>query len=230
MPMKLRGLGNGSARYAKVRYFSYSSGGTMTSSTGTAGAPFFTKSFSFWALTFRCRRYCFSPSRSASGETYPAISSFSEGFSDKRRGQGVDLLEAIWRDRGESGLELHVLHPLAAAERCPPSSANGEVAALVDEIPDDLEDDAPDTELRIIEAPGHGNVEVNLPIPVFEQGHRQLDGKARRRGAVHLLPEGELVDENLVLRVELPLVDEVLQIEGQLALFDDIPDVLSGVR
>ena len=70
---------------------------------------------------------------------------------------------------------------------------------------------------------------MDLPVPVLQERHREPHRELRRIGAVHRIAEGELVEEDPVLRVELPFLDMVLEAQGELPFLDSVPRVPSGV-
>src|SRR5512134_994056 len=141
---------------------------------------------------------------------------FQLPFRRRRNGRGARV-------------ELDVRKLLAAAPEYRPQECEGGGGGFDQQVPDDLPDDPPYAELRVVGLPGDGKVEVDLPFPVLEKRDGQPDRELRRVGAVHRLAERELVEEDLVLRVELLLLDVVLQAQRQLPLLNAVSCVPAGI-
>ena len=101
---------------------------------------------------------------------------------------------------------------------------------LDEKVFQDLEDNPPDVELRIVYTSRYRDVEMDFPPVVFQQRESQLDREARRLVAFHLVSERELIDPDLVLRYEFLVFDVVGQIEKELSLFQDVSQIGFGVR
>ena len=72
--------------------------------------------------------------------------------------------------------------------------------------------------LRIVGLAGQRDVEIDLSVAVLQQRHGELDRQVGGVGAVVAGPEGEVVDQELVLGLELLLVDVVVEPHRELAL------------
>jgi hypothetical protein len=50
---------------------------------------------------------------------------------------------------------------------------------------------------------------MDLTFSVFQQGDGKLYGQFGCLGTFHFISKGELIEEDTILRIEFPLVDEV---------------------
>ena len=66
--------------------------------------------------------------------------------------------------------------------------------------------------------------------PVLEQRHRQHHRQLGGSGAIHLVAEGQLVEEEVILGRQLAVLYLVFHVEGELALLDTIARILGGIR
>ncbi len=67
-------------------------------------------------------------------------------------------------------------------------------------------------EFRIVERALYRQIEVDDALAVLEQGNRKKDGQLGRGRAVDMLAERELIEDELVRRGELAVVDLVVRI------------------
>src|SRR5206468_3222889 len=81
------------------------------------------------------------------------------------------------------------------------------------QIDDDLHDDAPDRELRIVERTLDRKVEIDHAVAILEQRNRQQHWQLRRIRAVDVLAERELVEHQLVRCGELAILDLIVHFE-----------------
>ena len=87
-----------------------------------------------------------------------------------------------------------------------------------EEIADHLKDDLEDAELGIIQAPRYRDIQVDFSFSVFQKGNGKFHGELRRLRAFNLLPQGELIEKDFVLRLQVFLDDQILEIHRQLRL------------
>src|SRR5690606_24123108 len=93
---------------------------------------------------------------------------------------------------------------------------------LGQQIEEDLDDEAADGKLRIVERAADRQVQINLAARILQQRNGQGDRQGQGVRALHLLPQRQLVEEDVVLGAQLALLDEVVQVHRELALLDRI--------
>ena len=128
----------------------------------------------------------------------------------RRAGQAVELAEFIRAAAGEQ--------------------REGRSQRLDEQVADDLQHDGEDAELRVVDRAADGQVDVDVAVAIGQQGqgqaHRQLGGV----GAGHRTAQGELVEHDLVARLQLAAgVDAVGGVDAELAALDGEARVLAGV-
>ncbi len=116
-------------------------------------------------------------------------------------------------------IELDVAQFLAAAEKGAQQGKRRR-CDFREDVDDDLDDDAPDAELRVVDAARQGDVQVDLPIAVPQKRDGKAHGKLGGLGAFHAVAKGELIDDDLVFRIEFHVGDQVLEVEGEGSLLD----------
>src|SRR6187402_1113221 len=72
-------------------------------------------------------------------------------------------------------------------------------------------------------------MDVYPSLAILEQRHGELDRKMADARPFHAVAERELVDEDVVVRVQLALVERVVHIDVEPAAGDRITRVLAGV-
>ena len=144
-------------------------------------------------------------------------------------GDGSHLLHAGVREGRAAVIELGVAQLFPAPEDGA-EEREGRCSRLADQVDDDPQDNPPHAELGVVEAPAHGDIQLDLAIPVFQQGDGEPDGQLGGLGAIDLLAERKLVDEDVVPCIELALGDRIAQIEGELALGDGVARIGPRVR
>src|ERR1039458_5733497 len=121
-------------------------------------------------------------------------------------------------------LELHKAEFLPAAHQGA-QQREGRRSRLDNNIEDHLEDERGDGELGIVGLAAQRDVEIDLSLAVFEQGDGELDRQVGGVGAVIAGTESEMIDQELVLRLELLLVDVVVQPHRELAFVQGMAGV-----
>ena len=125
-------------------------------------------------------------------------------------------------------IEFQRRHFLAAAEQ---RAEQGERLrdGFREGVDDYLDDNAADGELGIVERSGNRQIEIDHAVPVLQQRHREPYRQRGGIGAVDLVTESELVEDQPVLRAELAVFDLVGNFKGQLALVDAISRIPARV-
>ena len=111
------------------------------------------------------------------------------------------------------------------AEQCA-KRAEWRSHGLGQDIAEHLPDDAADAELRVVERAFDRQIQVDLAAPVGQQREREPDWQLGRLRAVDRLSERQLVEIQVVDRLELAVFDEVRDIHRQLAFLDAVAGVL----
>ncbi|OIQ76312.1 hypothetical protein GALL_420090 [mine drainage metagenome] len=133
-------------------------------------------------------------------------------------------------ERSAASGETHVLRRLfcaAAEERA--QSAEGRGDDLGQHIDDGLPDDVAVAELRVVQIAAHRQVEVDHPVAVFQHGDRQVERQVDRVGAVHMRPEFQAGDGELVVSPHLRLADLVFQLGVEPARLDGATGELARI-
>ncbi len=121
--------------------------------------------------------------------------------------------------------ELRVLG--AFEERAEQSERRGH--DLDQYVLDDLPDDRPDPELRIVQRAVDRDVEIDHAVDVLEQRGRELDRQRHGLLARGRLAPFELIDADVMLGFELAILDQVLEVRRERALGDVVPGEASGI-
>ena len=111
-----------------------------------------------------------------------------------------------------------------------PNSANGAVTAFSRILTKIFQMIGPKLEFRIVERAGHRKIQIDDAISILEQCHPELDRQRHRVLTRRLLAEFQLIDDDVVLRIELAAFDLVVQFGRELALGDVVSGEFSGVR
>jgi len=142
--------------------------------------------------------------------------------------QRAELVALRLLEARAPGRELDEIHLLAATkqmrERCEGCSGH-----LLERIHEYLPDDCADMEFGIIEAACDRQIEIDHAVAVLEESDRNLQGQVHGVGALDALAELQLIDDEAMLRVELAIVDLVVDVNGQLALLDLVAGKSTGV-
>ena len=93
-----------------------------------------------------------------------------------------------------------------------------------------MHDTVPDAEFRVVQTSRNRKIQLDLSLPVFQEGDGQPDRQVGCLRAFNFVAEVELIDEDVVLRIEFPLRDQIFHIEGELAFLDGIACIFAGVR
>ena len=109
--------------------------------------------------------------------------------------------------------ELDVRQLLAASSCQRAEEREWRGGRLRDQIDDDLHDDAPDGELRIVKRPLDRKLEIDDAVAILEQRDREQHRQLRRVRAVDMLAERELVEDQLVRRGELAILDLIVHFQ-----------------
>src|SRR4051794_11930631 len=98
---------------------------------------------------------------------------------------------------GAAGMEVDVVHLLAAAEQVAEQSewCSGDFR---EQIENGFPDERPDSELRVVQAARYRQVDVDDAVAVLEQGHRDLQRQVDRIGTFNTVTQLQLVDDELV--------------------------------
>jgi hypothetical protein len=100
---------------------------------------------------------------------------------------------------------------------------------LLQQIHQDLPDEGPEAEFWVVERAGDRQIQIDDPIAVLEQRHRQFDGQGHGILAVGLVAEFELIDHDVMLGIELAVIHFVVQLGSELALGDVVARKLAGI-
>src|SRR5690348_4333691 len=112
----------------------------------------------------------------------------------------------------------------AAAERVREQRERRRHGSL-DQVRDGAPNQAAQAELRIRQRTGDGNVDVDLAARVLQQGNRETHGQVRFGVVLDVFAERQLIDEQMVFRGELVVLELVVQIDVQAALLDRVTRV-----
>ena len=148
---------------------------------------------------------------------------------DERLQERGHLLLAGRVERGRARVELDEIDLRAAAEEA--ADEREWRGRNLGKQPDEgLPDEGPEPELRVVEAAGHRQVDVDDAVPVLQERNRELERQGDGVGALDLLAELELVDDEFLLGVELAVLDVVGDVDRELALLDLVAREAARVR
>ncbi len=68
--------------------------------------------------------------------------------------------------------------------------------------------------MGIVEAAGHGQAEVDDTVAILEQRDREFQRQMHRIGTFNLVPELQLIDDDMVVGRELAVLHQVGEIRG----------------
>ena len=91
---------------------------------------------------------------------------------------------------------------------------------LHQQVHQDFPDDRRESEARIVERAAHRQIQFDHAIAILQERDRELDRQRHRILARGLVAEFELIDAQMMLRVERPTHDVVMQVGAELALGD----------
>src|SRR5262249_46136726 len=126
-------------------------------------------------------------------------------------------------------LEVNVVHVLAAAEQMTQQRKRRR-RNLAQHIQQHLPDDGSESELRIVQAAGHGQIQINDAIAVLEEGNGNFQRQVPRIRTLHPVTELQLIDHELVSGGQVAVIDLVVDIGRQLALLNLVAGESSRVR
>ena len=167
--------------------------------------------------------------RSSSPTAAIGISIFSCGRASNALTMACALSGAGRIQVGGAGLKVDELQIRTAAEQRS-QQCERRRDRLFEDVDEDLPDDRSQAEFRIVERAGDRKIQIDDAVAILEQRDRQLDRQRYRVLALGLVAEFELIDDDVMLRIELAAVDLVVQLGGQLALGDVVARELSRNR
>ena len=141
----------------------------------------------------------------------------------QRTGQLYQLLALGRGQAPRTGFEGDAIELFVAAAEQGAERAEGRGDDLGQHIGDDLPDNAAEAELRIVEAAGDRQAEVDAAVGIFQQRDGEVQRQVFRTRAFDTVAEHQLVDHHLVLALQLALLDVVFQVERELAGIDAAP-------
>ena len=70
---------------------------------------------------------------------------------------------------------------------------------------------------------------MNFPAAILEQGHGKIDRQVEVVGAFHVFTEIELVDHDVVISLQGPILDMISGFDGELTLADGPAHIPAGI-
>lgn len=128
------------------------------------------------------------PLRSVSGSTSASYLKLSPRAIDQRLCESLKLGLAGFRNRVAAGIEFQVGKLFSAPEKGA-QQRKWRRHRLGDQVDDDLDNDAADRKLRIVERSADRQIDVDDAVAVAQQRHRKHHRKLGRGRAFNLLAE-----------------------------------------
>src|SRR4030042_6766435 len=115
--------------------------------------------------------------------------------------QGINFFEVRSCNHSYSVIKFNMAQFFSSSEN---RSKKGKrrSGGFCNQIDKDLQDDSPDTKFGVIQASRNREVQLDLSLSVFQQSNGQFNGQLGRIGALHFVSKGELIKEDIVLRIE----------------------------
>src|SRR5882757_2075766 len=125
-------------------------------------------------------------------------------------------------------MEVDVVHLLATAEKVAEhrKRRGGDFGQQVE---NGFPDERPDFELRVVQAAGYRQVDINDAVAILEEGNGDFEGQVDRVGAFDTLAQFQLVDDEFVCGGELAIFNFVVDVDGQFAFLNFVAGKVTGV-
>ena len=151
------------------------------------------------------------------------------GLFGHHSGQGVQRLLLLGADRFLQGQEPHGLQVVLVGAERPSDQGRRCGHGLHHQVLQHLPDDGPHLVLGVVQVTFHRHLQIDVPVLVLHEAHRQPHRQVVGVRDVHLLSELEVLHQDVVLALQLVVDDGGVAYVARAPAQDGVRHVVHGV-